>query len=112
MKKQKLSVVLATRNEAENLAKCLESVKSIANEIVIADEQSTDKTAEISKKFGARIISVPHSDNFHITKNIAIDSARGDWILQLDADEVTPPALLRGNQSGNTPQTNLNRYLL
>jgi len=110
MKKQKLSVVLATRNEAENLAKCLESVKSIANEIVIADEQSTDKTAEISKKFGARIISVPHSDNFHITKNIAIDSARGDWILQLDADEVTPPELSREIKSVITHQSSVNGY--
>ncbi|KKU80346.1 MAG: Glycosyltransferases involved in cell wall biogenesis [Candidatus Amesbacteria bacterium GW2011_GWA2_47_70] len=83
-----LSVVLATRNEEANLTRCLEAVKSIANEIIIADEQSTDKTVGIAKKFGAKVISVPHQENFHITKNIAIDAARGDWILQLDADEV------------------------
>jgi len=88
-----LSVVLATRNEEANLTRCLEAVKSIANEIIIADEQSTDKTVGIAKKFGAKVISVPHQENFHITKNIAIDAARGDWILQLDADEVVSPEL-------------------
>ncbi len=88
MKKIKLSVVLATHNEEANLGRSLESVKNIADEIVIADEKSSDGTIKIAKKFGARIISVPHRDNFHIPKNIAIDAATGEWILQLDADEV------------------------
>lgn len=88
-----LSVVLATRNEEENLGRCLASVIKIADEIVIADEKSIDKTVSIAKKFGARILSVPHQDNFHITKNQAIAAATGDWILQLDADEVVPPQL-------------------
>lgn len=91
----KLSVVLATHNEEANLARCLEAVKSIAGEIVIADEQSSDRTVKIAKKFGARVIFVPHHDNFHITKNIAIDAAKGDWILQLDADEVVSPELAK-----------------
>lgn len=89
----KLSVVLATRNEEVNLGRCLDSVKGITNEIVITDEQSSDKTVAITRKFGAKIISVPHQENFHITKNIAIDAAKGDWILQLDADEVVSPEL-------------------
>ena len=93
MKKIRLSVVLATRNEEANLAKCLESVRQLADEIVVADEQSTDKTVEIAKKYGAKIISVSHG--FHITKNIAIDAAKGDWILQLDADEVVSPELAK-----------------
>jgi len=91
----KLSVVLATYNEEANLTRCLESVKSIASEIVIADEQSSDKTVAIAKKFGARVISVSHNENFHITKNMAIDAARGNWILQLDADEVVSPELAK-----------------
>ncbi len=92
---RKLSVVLATHNEEAKLGRCLKSVKDIFDEIIIADEQSSDKTVAIAKKFGAKIISVPHSDNFHITKKIAIDAARGDWILQLDADEVVSPELAR-----------------
>ena len=95
MKKIRLSVVLATRNEEANLAKCLESVRQLADEIVIADEQSTDQTVEIAKKYGAKIISVPHQENFHITKNIAIDAAKGEWILQLDADEIVSPELAK-----------------
>ena len=95
MKKIRLSVVLATRNEEANLAKCLESVRQLADEIVVADERSTDKTVEIAKKYGAKIISVPHQENFHITKNIAIDAAKGEWILQLDADEVISPELAK-----------------
>lgn len=91
----KLSVVLATRNEEKNLGKCLDSVKRLADEIIIADEKSTDSTVKIAKKYSAKVISVPHSENFHITKNIAIDNALGDWILQLDADEVVSPELAK-----------------
>ncbi len=93
MDKPKLSVVLATRNEEENLKRCLLSVARIADEVVVADEQSTDKTVAVAKKFGAKVIPVPHHDNFHITKNTAIDAATGDWVLQLDADEVVSKAL-------------------
>ncbi len=88
-----LSVVLATRNESQNLAKCLDSIFHIADEIIIADEQSSDDTPKIAKKYHAKVILVPHQQNFHITKNIAIDAASKDWILQLDADEVVSPHL-------------------
>ena len=85
---KKLSVVLATRNEESNIGRCLDSIKNIADEIIVVDEFSTDKTAEIAKRFGARVILEPHHDIFHITKQKALDAATGDWILQLDADEV------------------------
>ena len=85
---QKLSVVLAVRNEEENLPRCLESVKDIANEIIVVDEYSTDRTREIAEKLGAKVYLEPHHDIFHITKQKALDMATGDWILQLDADEV------------------------
>jgi len=93
MKTITLSVVLATRNEEANIGRCLEAVKAIADEIIVADEQSTDQTVAIAKKFGARVLSEPHHTNFHITKNKAIRAARGRWILQLDADEVVSPEL-------------------
>lgn len=93
MNKTKLSVVLATRNEEANLGKCLESIEDLADEIVIADENSTDKTVEIAKKYKARVIKVTHENNFHINKNVAIAAASGDWILQLDADEVVSTEL-------------------
>jgi len=89
----KLSVVLATRNEEENIGRCLESVKNIADEIVVVDENSTDKTGEIAKKYGAKVFLEEHHDIFHITKQKALEKASGDWILQLDADEEVTPSL-------------------
>jgi glycosyltransferase involved in cell wall biosynthesis len=83
----KLSVVLATRNEEKNIGGCLESIKNIADEIVILDEDSSDRTREIARSFGARVYKVRHEEIFHVTKQKALDMASGDWILQLDADE-------------------------
>jgi (heptosyl)LPS beta-1,4-glucosyltransferase len=89
----KLSVVLATRNEEENIGRCLESVKGIADEIIVVDEESKDRTAEIAKKLGAKVYEEPHHENFHITKEKAIEKAKYEWILQLDADEVVSQSL-------------------
>lgn len=91
----KLSVVLATRNEEKNIDRCLRSVRPIADEIIIFDESSTDDTVKIAKKFGAKVFETDHNDNFHVTKQKAIDKANGEWILQMDADEVVTPALAK-----------------
>lgn len=88
MKKEKLSVVLATFNEEENIKRCLSSIKSLADEIIIVDGTSNDKTVEIAKGFGAKVTVTSNPPNFHINKQKAIDRATGEWILQLDADEV------------------------
>lgn len=87
MSKNKLSVVLATRNEGKNIGPCLDSVKNIADEIIIVDETSEDNTQVVAKQKGAKIYEVEHEENFHKSKQKAIDYATGDWILQLDADE-------------------------
>ena len=89
----KLSVCLATINEELNIGRCLDSVKSIADEIVIVDGSSTDKTAEIAKKYGAKVIVTENHPIFHINKQRAMDEAKGEWILQLDADEVVSTQL-------------------
>ena len=88
-----VSVVLATFNEEKNLAKCLDTVQDLADEIVIVDGTSSDKTVEIAKKYGARVIVRENPKIFHINKQIAIDAATKDWILQLDADEHLTPQL-------------------
>src|SRR5579864_1793078 len=99
MKKQTLSVVLATFNEEKYLADCLESVKDIADEVVIVDGTSSDKTVEIAKKYGAKVIVKDNPPIFHINKQKAIDMATKDWILQLDADERVTPELSKEIQS-------------
>lgn len=86
--KQKISVVLAVFNEENHLRECLESVKDLSWEMVIVDGGSIDKTIQIAKEFGARVIETENLQNFHINKNKAIDVALGDWVLQLDADEI------------------------
>lgn len=93
MKKNKLSVALATFNEEENIGRCLQAVKDISDEIVIVDGTSKDRTVEIAKQFGATVFVRENPPNFHINKQIAIDKCSGDWILQLDADEVVSKEL-------------------
>lgn len=89
----KISIVLAVYNEEDNLSNCLNSIKDLADEIVIVDGGSTDKTIQICKEFNAKIIRTNNLPNFHINKNKAIDASSKDWILQLDADEVVSKEL-------------------
>lgn len=93
MNKIKLSVVLATRNEEANIGRCLASIKEIADEIIVFDEDSTDKTREIARGMGAKVYIEPHHEIFHITKQKALEKANGEWVLQLDADELVTPKL-------------------
>jgi glycosyltransferase involved in cell wall biosynthesis len=88
----KISVVIITYNEERNIDRCLTSVKDIADEIVIVDSYSTDRTEEISLKHGARFIK--HEFEGHIEqKNYAITRAKYPRILSLDADEEISPRL-------------------
>jgi len=90
---EKLSVAIATFNEEENIEGCLSTVVGWADEIVVADGGSTDKTVETAKKLGARIILTDNPPIFHINKQKAINACSGEWILQLDADERVTPEL-------------------
>lgn len=92
MKKPTISVAMATYNEERNIGECLKSVKW-ADDVVVTDGSSTDKTREIAKEYGARVIKTTNKPMFHINKNIAIEACKGDWILQLDADERVTPEL-------------------
>jgi glycosyltransferase involved in cell wall biosynthesis len=83
----KLTVALATYNEEKNLRACLESVKDIADEIIIVDGSSADDTVKIAEEYGAKIKIVENQKIFHINKQKALELATNPWILQLDADE-------------------------
>ncbi|HUZ07318.1 MAG TPA: glycosyltransferase, partial [Candidatus Paceibacterota bacterium] len=86
----KLSVCLIVKNEEQFLAQCLKSVRPIAQQIVVVDTGSTDRTVEIAKEFGAEIHSFAWCDDFAAARNAALEHATGDWILMLDADEELP----------------------
>ncbi|HVZ67444.1 MAG TPA: glycosyltransferase family 2 protein [Patescibacteria group bacterium] len=111
MAKQTISVVLATYNEESNLASCLDSIKSLADEIVIVDGESTDNTRDIAKQFGAKIIVTKNKPNFHINKQMGIDAAKSDWIFQLDADEHATPELNKEIiEKINEPKSDIQGY--
>lgn len=90
MEKIKISVVVNTFNEEKNLARCLSSVKDFADEIVVVDMHSADKTVEIAKKYKAKIFSHEYTRYVEPARNFALQKATGDWTLLLDADEELP----------------------
>jgi glycosyltransferase involved in cell wall biosynthesis len=85
MTRSTLSVAIITLNEADNLPRTLASVR-FADEIVVVDSGSTDRTVEIAESFGAKIFSEAWK-GFALQKNSAIDKCVGTWVLSLDADE-------------------------
>ena len=88
----RLSVIIIARNEARNLADCLESVR-FADEIVVVDSGSTDETVDIARSLGARVEVTSDWPGFGPQKNRALALATGDWVLSLDADERVTPDL-------------------
>lgn len=89
----KLSVAMITYNEEKILAKTLSSISLIADEIIIVDSGSTDRTEEIASCYGAKFI---HQDwlGYGPQRNKAIELCKGEWILNIDADEEVSPKLL------------------
>jgi len=92
--KAKISIVINTYNEEVNLTRALKSVKW-ADEIIIVDMHSTDKTIDLAKKAKAKVFYHPYTRFVEPARNFAIAKASGDWILVLDADEEIPPTLSR-----------------
>ena len=87
----RLSVIVIALNQEANIGECLASV-SFADEIVVVDTGSADRTVELARAYTDRVLSAPWQ-GFGRTKNFALDQARGDWVFSLDTDERVPPAL-------------------
>ncbi len=81
----RLSVVIITKNEAANLARCLSSVR-FADEIIVVDSHSSDQTVEIARSHGALVIPIDWP-GFGPAKQLGVDRAIGEWVLSIDADE-------------------------
>ena len=90
--KKTLSVALIAFNEADNLARTLESIKDLADEIIVVDSNSTDNTCEIARQFGAKVIVQPWL-GFVQQKQFLFEQCSQDFILNLDCDEVVPAEL-------------------
>lgn len=83
-----LSACLIAKNEEQRLPQCLESLRSLADEIIVVDTGSLDRTVAIAKKYQARVFHFEWCDDFSQARNYAIAQAKGKWILVIDADEV------------------------
>lgn len=83
----KITACYIVKNEAENLAKSIKSLKTQVNEIVVVDTGSTDNTMAVARKLGAKVYSFPWQDDFSKARNFALSKAKGDWLVLLDADE-------------------------
>ena len=88
----RLSVIVIARNEEQAIARCLESVR-FADELIVLDGGSTDRTVEICERLGARVVNAPDWPGFGPQKNRAAALAAGDWLLSIDADEWVSPEL-------------------
>jgi glycosyltransferase involved in cell wall biosynthesis len=86
-----ISVVIITHNEEENIEECLKSVRW-ADEIIVVDSGSTDRTVDLARENGAKVL-FRKFDDFSAQKNFALDSANSEWILSIDADERINTAL-------------------
>jgi glycosyltransferase involved in cell wall biosynthesis len=82
-----LSVCLIVKNEEKVLRRCLESIKGIADEIIIADTGSSDKSKEIAFEYTDKVYDYKWEDDFSKARNFAASKASGEWILVIDADE-------------------------
>lgn len=92
MARQRFSAVVLTKNEEQRIARCLESIRW-ADEIIVVDGMSTDNTQDICRSFGAKVIPHAFSGDFGVERNIGTEAATGEWILQLDADDVVSEEL-------------------
>lgn len=88
----KLSVTVIVKNEEDRIGDCLSSVQAIADEIIILDSGSDDRTVEICKQYTDQVFETDWP-GFGIQKQRALDKAKGDWVLAIDADERLTPEL-------------------
>lgn len=89
----KISAVINTRNEEANIVRCLRSIIPHVDEIVVVDMESDDETVILTRKYTTNIYKHKNTGYVEPARNFAIEKAKGDWILLIDADEVLPEKL-------------------
>ena len=89
----KITAIIITYNEENNISACLKALEWVDERLVI-DSTSLDKTAQIAKKYGAKVFILPFT-NFADIRNYALKKASGEWILYIDADESVTPELAK-----------------
>lgn len=93
-RKVSVSATVITMNEEDHIADCLRSARLVADEIIVLDSGSSDRTAEIARQY-ADVVEITDWPGFGVQKQRALDKASGDWVLSLDADERITPELAK-----------------
>lgn len=114
---RRISVVINTRNEENNISYCLESV-AWCDEIIVVDMESEDSTVAIARRYTDKIFTHEKVLAFDIARKFAVDQATGEWILLVDADELVPKTLAKRlreiavNDEADAVQIPFKNYLL
>lgn len=90
---EKISVVISARNEEAKLARCLTSLRQFADEIIVIDNESTDKTLTIARAYTSHIYKKKNTSMLNVNKNFGFTKATGDWVFSIDGDEEVPAEL-------------------
>ena len=93
-RKVKVTATVITKNEEVHIADCLQSARQVADEIIVLDSGSTDRTVDIARQY-ADVVEVTDWPGFGVQKQRALAKATGDWVLSIDADERVTPGLAR-----------------
>lgn len=92
MEKQRIGVAVIAKNEADRIGRMLDSVRFADDVVVMVDDSCTDDTADVCRKWGARVVNRPW-EGFAAQKQAAMDAVSAEWVISLDADEVMTPEL-------------------
>jgi len=90
----RISACMLTKNEEENIERCLQNIAPYVDEIVIVDGFSEDRTVEIARKYTDKIYQKEFSGSFAVERNYSIEKSTGEWVFIMDADEVCEKSLL------------------
>lgn len=91
-KVMKISAVILSKNDEKNIEACIKSV-SFCGEIIVIDDNSTDKTRDVAQKLGAKVYEHSLYNNFSKQRNFGLEKAKGEWVLFIDSDEKVPDSL-------------------
>lgn len=106
-----ISAVILSKNEEKNIKDCLESIRQLADEIILIDDNSTDKTTKLAEESRAKIFTHSLNNNFAEQRNFGLQKAKGDWIFFIDADERVSPKLKKEIKE-KIKSTNLDGFYL
>ncbi len=107
-----IAVVISAYNEEQMIGDCLKSVKDFADEIIVVNNSSTDKTEEVARKYTDKVFTRKNNLMLNVNKNFGFSKATSDWILNLDADERVTPELKKEIKEMLAKDITVNGFLI